>query len=894
MADRPTEKIGNDNPTQLVGGAVAAGGDATRAVRSSDQPRAQASPRFALGALAEGTMLLGSYKVVQTFRAHETGRPGVYLCDTATGRVVVKLYPLDYPPVADVWAQTGQLVHPHVVPTIRQVMQNGLFCDVMPYYESGSLVEAYQQEGSNLLQVPMEIITDRFAPQILDALAYVHSMGLVHRDIKPSNILVDGVDDQPEFLLGDFDISSQLNTQLDQRITMRAAGTWTYTAPEAFPRYQDEEGVVGAKVTRASDYYSLGVTMLEMTCGTTPLHTCSLPDVFDFYLSGQRISVPSELPERLRTLIQGLLIRHPQQRWGEAEVDRWLQSNNTADDMQRIQDSQVRPLSAKTEPPFQYRDEVMQNPEQLGQLIADDLDAATTLLRRAEGLWVWLGRIDVNRAVAIRKRVEAASGGGAEVILACLLNPHVVCHVGSHELNTAQQWFDMLDSARSASVSNAELYRFLYWLYYHADGDRDLAKRIMPILKTLDGIRLYEIRWAMYPGTPLTVCQGYDARTPEQLASIAYGQEADWSSGRCDQYERAMSLWLDGIVEAWLRQLGHQQLAVLSKAKRDASAGQPVAGFEEVLRLMKPGLRRPEVSFQLPSCVKVDFKIPTRVRVPYTTTGPGKPVMHVQWQPHSGLDAAAEQYVERVGHVEAKLIAQGGQLEEKGRVGFSVESPNAKLIPGMHWLPYEVVNPNGSIAIQMVASTILGGLIFGVSRSIMAAMGYHGFFSIAGEHATRTQDGLMGQAGMFIFVSLLGAGVTAHCVVRDRVEKLRIQMADFEIVDSSAYAYDPESRVEAMAGQLMVQHPWLSAGILIIVGGPVSISVLDYVTGSLLIPSTPQIMWTFWGLIYGAVAGFWLVSPLRGRTYLRLPVLAGVVLLMAVLGLVIYGLCPPP
>ncbi|MHB1462764.1 MAG: protein kinase domain-containing protein [Armatimonadota bacterium] len=893
MADRPTEKINNDNPTTLVGGSAGTSADATRAVRSTDKPRAQAAPRFALGALAEGTMLCGSYKVVQTFRAHETGRPGVYLCDTTTERVVVKVYPLDYPPVAEVWAQIGQLNHLHVVPTIRQVMQDGLYCDVMPYHESGSLVEAYQEDETSTLQVPLEIITDRFAPQMLDALAYVHSMRLVHRDIKPSNILVDGDAEQPVFLLGDFDISSKLSTQLDQRITMRAAGTWTYTAPEAFPRYQDEEGVVGAKVTRAADYYSLGVTMLEMACGTTPLHTCSLPDVFDFYLSGQRISVPSELPERLRTLLQGLLIRQPQQRWGEAEVDRWLQDLNTPNDLQRIQDSQARPLTTKAEPPFRYRDEVVQNPEQLGQLIADDLDAAADMLRRADGLWTWLGRIDVNRAVAIRKRVQAASGGGAVVILACLLNPRAVCRIGPHELNTAQQWFDCLDSSRSSSVSDTELYRFLYWLYYHTDGDRALAKRIMPIVKTLDGIRLYEIRWAMYPETPLTVCQGYDARTPVQFASIAYGQESDWSSGRCDQYERAMSLWQDGIVEAWLRQSGQQQMAAISKAKRDANAGQPVAGFEEILRLMNPRLPRPEVSFKPPSMVKVDFKIPTRVRVPYTTTGPGNPVMNIEWQPHSGLEAAAAQYVERVGYVEAKLNAQDGQLEEKGRVGFAVESPNAKVTPGIQWLPYEVVNPNGSIVVQMIVSTILGGLIFGISRSIMAAMGYPRFFNIFGETVTPTQDGIMGQAGMLIFVTLLAAGVLVHCVVRDRVEKLRIQMGDFYEINSAPNPYASSYRTEALVGQFMARHPLISAAILIILGGPYSISVLDYITGSLATPHAPQIMWAMWGHVYGAVAGFWLISPLRGLTRLRIPVLAGVVLLMAVFALVIYGLCPP-
>jgi hypothetical protein len=89
---------------------------------------------------------------------------------------------------------------------------------------------------------------------VADALAYVHSQGVVHRDVTPANVLC-GPDGRPR--LADFGIARLLDTS---RITAVAStiGTAAYMAPEQ---------VEGADVTPAADVYALGLVLLEALTG---------------------------------------------------------------------------------------------------------------------------------------------------------------------------------------------------------------------------------------------------------------------------------------------------------------------------------------------------------------------------------------------------------------------------------------------------------------------------------------------------------------------------------------------------------------------------------------------------------------------------------------------------
>ena len=95
------------------------------------------------------------------------------------------------------------------------------------------------------------------------ALAYLHAKNppIIHQDIKPENILIsnDGI-----YQLTDFGISIQAKSDNAQNADkqMQSAGTISYMAPERFS--------ADCMPIKASDVYSLGVTLYELASGYLP------------------------------------------------------------------------------------------------------------------------------------------------------------------------------------------------------------------------------------------------------------------------------------------------------------------------------------------------------------------------------------------------------------------------------------------------------------------------------------------------------------------------------------------------------------------------------------------------------------------------------------------------
>jgi serine/threonine-protein kinase len=94
--------------------------------------------------------------------------------------------------------------------------------------------------------------------QVLDAVGYAHSKGVIHRDLKPSNILVcaDGT-----AKVADFGIAKVLR---DTKLTKTGStfGSSDYMSPEQILAKHD--------IDHRTDIYSLGATLYEMLTGRPP------------------------------------------------------------------------------------------------------------------------------------------------------------------------------------------------------------------------------------------------------------------------------------------------------------------------------------------------------------------------------------------------------------------------------------------------------------------------------------------------------------------------------------------------------------------------------------------------------------------------------------------------
>lgn len=149
-----------------------------------------------------------------------------------------------------------------------------------------------------------------FLKQITEALEYIHRQGIIHRDVKPSNIFIK---EDGSFVLGDLGI---LYLEEEEQLTgtKEIIGTLHYIPPEAFER----------KITPSYDYYSLGITLFEITTKNLPFDGTEA-EIIKGHQFKEPPKIKNKVSKKLKRLINGLLIKKPEKRWGEREIKKYIE-----------------------------------------------------------------------------------------------------------------------------------------------------------------------------------------------------------------------------------------------------------------------------------------------------------------------------------------------------------------------------------------------------------------------------------------------------------------------------------------------------------------------------------------------------------------------------------------
>ncbi|XP_048231832.1 3-phosphoinositide-dependent protein kinase 2 isoform X2 [Ricinus communis] len=245
---------------------------------------------------------VGSYSKVVRAKKKDTGM--VYALKIMDKKFITKENKTAYVKLERI--VLDQLDHPGIVRLFFTFQDSFSLYMALESCEGGELFDQITRKGRL-----SEDEARFYAAEVVDALEYIHGMGLIHRDIKPENLLLtaDG-----HIKVADF---GSVKPMQDSRITVlpNAAsddkactfvGTAAYVPPEVLN---------SSPATFGNDLWALGCTLYQMLSGTSPFKDASEWLIFQRIIA-RDIRFPNYFSEEARDIIDRLLDIDPSRRPG--------------------------------------------------------------------------------------------------------------------------------------------------------------------------------------------------------------------------------------------------------------------------------------------------------------------------------------------------------------------------------------------------------------------------------------------------------------------------------------------------------------------------------------------------------------------------------------------------
>ncbi|CAN8255898.1 unnamed protein product [Cochlearia groenlandica] len=189
------------------------------------------------------------------------------------------------------------LNHPNVLKFIAWYETSAHMWLVLEYCVGGDLRTLLQQD----CKLPEDSIYG-LAYDLVIALLYLHSKGIIYCDLKPSNILLD---ENGHIKLCDFGLARKLD-EISKSPSAGKRGTPYYMAPEL---YED-----GGVHSFASDLWALGCVLYECYTGKPPFVAREFTQLVKSIHSDPTPPLPGNASRSFVNLIESLLIKDPAQR----------------------------------------------------------------------------------------------------------------------------------------------------------------------------------------------------------------------------------------------------------------------------------------------------------------------------------------------------------------------------------------------------------------------------------------------------------------------------------------------------------------------------------------------------------------------------------------------------
>jgi serine/threonine-protein kinase len=191
-------------------------------------------------------------------------------------------------------------------------VDEGVAFIIMEYIDGVTLQDVLADHGRMSVPLALEV-----AQQSLEALAFVHRLGIIHRDISPDNLMLTADSDgNPRIKLIDLGLAKF--TEVDSGLTKEGLflGKLRYASPEQFQTLQGEE------LGPWSDVYSFGLVLYELLTGHYPIRGKTLTEMMVGHVTEPPMSFSKSDPEGmvpldLRNIVLRALAKKAEERFAD-------------------------------------------------------------------------------------------------------------------------------------------------------------------------------------------------------------------------------------------------------------------------------------------------------------------------------------------------------------------------------------------------------------------------------------------------------------------------------------------------------------------------------------------------------------------------------------------------
>eukprot|EP00828_Plagiopyla_frontata_P015952 TRINITY_DN2069_c0_g1_i6.p1 TRINITY_DN2069_c0_g1~~TRINITY_DN2069_c0_g1_i6.p1 ORF type:complete len:419 (-),score=78.13 TRINITY_DN2069_c0_g1_i6:383-1639(-) len=190
---------------------------------------------------------------------------------------------------------------PTIIRYYESFIENECINIIMEYADLGNLSKIISEASISGRRLSTDQILAWMA-QIVLGIMLMHSKNILHRDIKTQNMFLTKGKKKGSIIvkLGDFGIAKDLGTQGDFAKT--CLETSYFMSPEV---------IKGDQYGQKADIWAIGCALYEMACLRRPFQHEQLSVVFDLIKTKEPDSLPPDVDENIKRLIESMLQKDP-------------------------------------------------------------------------------------------------------------------------------------------------------------------------------------------------------------------------------------------------------------------------------------------------------------------------------------------------------------------------------------------------------------------------------------------------------------------------------------------------------------------------------------------------------------------------------------------------------